>query len=84
MAETLHKILTKYVSSRLLQETSQEEKDETVQALELKIEKEIIEEKSNELTLQQTEMMQREGKSSMNNDCRIRLTVQKMCFMVLE
>lgn len=51
MAETLHKILTKYVSFRLLLESSQEEKDETVRALELKIEKEIIEEKSNELTL---------------------------------
>ena len=60
MAETLHKILTKYVSFRLLLESSQEEKDETVRALELKIEKEIIEEKSNELTLQQTKIMQRE------------------------
>lgn len=61
MSETLHKILVRHISLKL-SEATEEERKETVEAFETKIEKEIIEEKSNELTLAQTKKLEQKEK----------------------
>lgn len=61
MSETLHKILVRHISLKL-SEATEEERKETVEAFETKIEKEVVEEKSNELTLAQTKKLEQKEK----------------------
>lgn len=72
MSETLHKILARHISWKL-SDVTEEERLETVEALEAKIEKEIVEEKSNELTLAQTKKLEQKEKELQRKKKKVEL-----------